>query len=233
MGKCICARHGHTGIVEVCPHAGDSIANGCYGDFHLIDVFGKLLVCKECFHRYGLSQFENCPRLWEHPDEKLEDAYFEIYDRLEGRRVECAECVAAAEVAQARKDGRPDPFPVFERTLTANHRETLDRLEAHLIRNFDFQLSAVRPDGKKRAVFVEGGHYRLPLTVTAYYVTAADEQERIASLIANFLAEFELNQCKACFFEAEVWITWVNVEKHVSGGRRDEETLLREIFLNC
>jgi hypothetical protein len=233
VGKCICERHGHTGIVEVCPHAGDIIANGCYGDFHLIDVYGLLLVCEECFHRYGLSQFENCPCLWDHPDQKVEDAYFEIYERLEGRRVKCAECVAAAEVAQARKDGRPDPFPVFERTLTENHRETLDRLKAHLIRNFDFQFSAVEPDGKKRAVFVKGGHYRQPLTVTVYYITAANGQERIASLVANFLAEYELNQCRIRFLEAEVWTTWVNVAKRASGGYRGQETLLREIFMNC
>ncbi|MGO9487161.1 MAG: hypothetical protein ACLPX9_21735 [Rhodomicrobium sp.] len=233
MGICICEKHGRAGIVEVCPHAGDLIDKGRYGDFHLIDVLGLLLVCEECFRGYNLQQFENRPRFWEHPDEQAEEAYLGIYERLEGRRVKCAECVATAEVAQARRDGKPDPFPVFERTLTANHREVLEQLEAHLIHNFDFEPSIVEHQRKERAVFVQGGNYREPLTVTVYYVTAADKQEQIASLIADFLAAFELNQCRIRFFQAEIWITTYNAEKRPSGAYRGQETLLREIFLNC
>ncbi len=160
MGKCICEKHGHTGIVEVCPHAGDLIASGRYGDFHLIEMLGLLLVCEECWHRYDLRQFENCEGDFETFDDKILDAFYAVYERLEGRRVECAECVAAAEVAQARRDGKPDPFPVYERTLTANHRDALDQLEAHLIRNFDFKPSIVETYRKRPTVFVQGGQYR-------------------------------------------------------------------------
>jgi hypothetical protein len=120
----------------------------------------------------------------------------------------------------------------LERTLTANHREALGQLEAHLIRNFDFQLSVVEPYREKQAVFIEGGHYRRPLTVTVYYVTAADEQERIASLIADFLEAFELNQCRVRIFQAEARTTWSTPRERISGGR-GEEMLLREIFQNC
>jgi hypothetical protein len=229
VGKYICE--------EVCPHVGDLIAQDRYGDFHLIDMLGRLLVCEECWHAYGLQQFANCPNWaesnFEHPNDEVLDAYFEIYERLEGRRVECAECVAAAEVTQSRRDGKPDPFPVFERTLTENRRDVLDRLEAHLIRNFAFKPSIVEHFRKEQAAFVHGGNYRRPLAVTVYYVTVRDDQDRIASLAADFLAAFELNQCLLQFFETEVWTTWFNAETRTSGGYRGKETLLGEIYLNC
>jgi hypothetical protein len=130
-------------------------------------------------------------------------------------------------------EGRPDPYRVYERTLTENHREILNELEAHLISRFEFQFSAVNPAKRERAVFVRGGDYRQPLTVTTYYVTTAEEQDFIVLLLTDFLAKFELNQAKVAFFAAEVWTTWFNPEKRTSGGRRGKEKLLRETFINC
>jgi hypothetical protein len=180
-----------------------------------------------------LGKIEFYPGYFQHPDEELTDAYQEIYERLEGRHVRCVECVAAAQVCQARKEGRPDPFPVYERTLTYNHREVLGQLEGYLVRNFKFQRSTIGPDKRKPAVFVQAGDYRQPMTVKAYYVTKAQDQDRIASLVTNFLRGVELNQCKMLFLEAEVWHTWSNPEKGVSGGYRGEEKPLREIYVNC
>jgi hypothetical protein len=236
MGLYLCKKHGRAGIVEACPHAADTISEGHYGQFHRIEFFGTLLVCQECLRNYDLANFKGLPSYFasELPDyDDAVEAFTEIYERLEGRRVFCSECVAAAEVTQARREGRPDPYPVYERTLTENHREILNELEAHLIDRVEFQFSKVNHAERRKAVFVHGGNYRQPVTVTIYYVTTTDDQDFIVLLVANFLAKFELNQAKAVFFAEEVWITWSNPEKGTSGGRRGEEKLLRETFINC
>jgi hypothetical protein len=165
--------------------------------------------------------------------EVLRAAYEEAYKRLEGRRVGCAECVAAAEVSQARKEGRPDPYPVYERTLTHNQRKVLDDLKQYLARNFIFPRSSIGSDRDKPALFIEERNYRWLMTVKVYYVMDAQEQDRIAGLVADFLRKVERNQCRLIFLEAEVWHTWSNPEKGISGAYRGQEKLIREIFVNC
>jgi hypothetical protein len=237
VGVFICEKHGQAGIVEACPHAAEIIGQENYHQFHRIEIFGVMLVCEECLRKYKLAGFEGYPS-WieaERPDEELDkavDAYLEKYERLIGRRAFCSECVAAAEVAQTRREGGPDPFPVYERTFTANHSEALGELKEHLATSFEFRYSVVNP--AERAVFVSGGNYRQPMTVTIYYVTMPNEQDFIVSLVRNFVARSERNQVRVIFFEAEVWTTWLSPKKPASGGgRRGKETLLREIFLNC
>jgi hypothetical protein len=231
-GITICKKHGRAGLVEFCPHVADVIASGNYCHFHRIEVLGTLLVCSQCLRKYGLEQFERRRSYIEEPDDGLIDAYEKSYECLEERRQGCAECVAAAEVAQARKDGKPDPFPVYERTLTANQQATLYELKACLLLNFKFQPSVRDADRRTPAMFLAGGNYRWPMTLTIYYITVPEEQDRIASLVANFLRGMELNQGKIIFFEAEVCITKSNYGAGTSHSYRGHEVLLREIYLN-
>jgi hypothetical protein len=233
MGIIICKKHGRAGIVELCPHAAADIAKGNFGRFHRIKIFGMLIVCEGCLFKFGLAQFEFRPSFLDYQEDELVAAYEASYERLEGRRVECIECVAAAEVSQARREGKPDPYPVYEHTLTSNHHATLDGLKEYLARNFKFRHTIIEPDGRKLAMFVESGHYRKPMTVKVYYVMSAQEQDLIVSLVTNFVKNVELNQCRVVFLEAEVWNTWSNPEKGVSGGSRGPEKLLREVFVNC
>ncbi len=232
MTLVICPKHGAHGIIELCPHAADLVDKGCYNTFHTIEICTTLLVCEECLQKYDLGKFKDCSSILDDDyDDDLVDAYFEAYEQLEGRQIECRECVAAAEVKQARKNGEPDPFPVYERTLNSNHRDILDLLKAHLTSNFKFQHSVV--EKQEPACFIYGGGYREPLTVKVYYVTAETEQNYIIGLVKNFLADFELNQGRILFYEKEVWVTWSNPEQGTSGGSRGDERLLQNSFINC
>jgi hypothetical protein len=232
MGIVQCKKHGRAGIIELCSHASEIIDSGSFDHFHEIIVLNKLLVCESCFCQYGLARFQGRDFLEAKSDkeaEELLDAYDEATNQLGETDIKCAECVAAAEVNQARKAGRCDPFPVYERTLTSNHRETLRRLEEYLVGNFDFQPSLLEPQEQKRAVFVFAGSYRKPMTVAVYYVTRADKQDLIVKLISEFLADFSLNQSRIVFYEAEL----TNTSSLTGVTRRGEERILREIFVNC
>jgi hypothetical protein len=232
MGITICEKHGRAGIVELCPHAAADITNGDLGRFHRIEILDVLIVCEECLSKCGLSQFEHRPSWFDSQDDELFEAYGKAYELLDGRQCRCMECVAAVEVSQARKEGRPDPYPVYERTLTSNHHATLDDLKDYLARKFKFRHTIIEPDGHRLALFVEGGNYRKPMTVKVYYVIDANEQDLIVSLVTDFIKDIELNQCRIVFLETEVWNTWSNPEKGVSGGSRGPEKLLREVFVN-
>jgi hypothetical protein len=232
MGIVQCKKHGRAGIVELCSHASEIIGSGSFDHLREIVVLNKLLVCERCFDQHGLARFQGRDFLETKSDkeaEELLDAYDEAVNQLGETDVKCAECVAAAEINQARKAGRCDPFPVYERTLTSNHRETLRRLEEYLVGNFDFQPSLLDPQEQKRAVFVFAGGYRKPMTVAVYYVTRTDKQDYIVKLISEFLTDFSLNQSKIVFYESEL----INTSSFTDVTSRGEERILREVFVNC
>jgi len=235
MGKVQCKRHGGAGTVQLCSHAAEIVDSGSFDHFYEVGVLGKLLVCERCYHQHGLERFQGRSILTEASDEeaeKLSESHDEACDQMGGTELKCAECVAAAEVNQARKAGRPDPFPVYERTLNSDHWVTLRHLEEHLVRNFDFHPSLLEREKQRRAVFASAGNYRKPMTVEVYYVTKRDEQEFIVKLVSAFLAEFSFNQCRIVFYEAEVINRWMNSY----GGlvtQRGEENIIHEIFINC
>lgn len=244
MGICLCERHGRAGIVVVCPHVSELVSRGRYGRFHRLRVLGEDIFCGDCFHATGLD--DTAREVDDTGAAHLADAAIETYlraiERLGQRTTaHCAECVAAAEVTQARIDGRPDPFPVYERTMTSHHAGALSELYAYLVDELAFRESiAPRPDvdavdtveaveaGATSAVAVVAGTYRKPLTVRAYYVVEAAAQDRIVGLVSGFLAGRELDQARVEFYEAEIW------ETDGLGLRyRGEERLLRDALLNC
>ena len=120
MAITLCKKHGRAHFTEVCPHVAAHVDAGRYGSFHrIVMVPSGLLVCSECLAKYGLADFVDNPGLrvgedfWDFdPDEATYEAFARAYRRFEDRQVLCDECIAAAEVAKARRDGRPDPFPV-------------------------------------------------------------------------------------------------------------------------
>ncbi len=235
MGICLCEKHGRAGIVVVCPHVSELVSRGRYGRFHRLRVLGEDVFCGDCFHATGLDDLARDPAVDGRGIAELADAVIETYfgaiERLGQRTTaHCAECVAAAEVTQARIDGRPDPFPVFERTMTSHHGGALSELRAYLVSEFAFRESiAPRVDaGAAPAVSVVAGTYRQPLTVRAYYVVKAAAQERIVGLVSAFLAGRELDQARVEFYEAEIWET-----SGLGLRYRGEEKLLRDALLNC
>jgi hypothetical protein len=227
MGIISCKYHGEADIVEVCPHVAREIDNKRYEQFHNA---GSMLVCETCFHKYHLEDFENCSLdSFLNNDERLE-TFFNIYEQIQEKTVWCSECLSMAKVEQARKDNKQDPFPIYDRTLNSHCIEILTDLHKFLVTNYEFHKSTI---DDKPAVTISPGAYTYPLTVTIYYVTKETEQNKIIQLIDNFLRVQKLNQVKIEFYEAEVWNTWTNSEKGVSGRSKGFEKLLREVFVNC
>lgn len=232
MGIIICPKHGRAGLVESCAHVGETLDEGLFGNFEKLNVFGTMLLCHRCFDDLGFSGYLNIKTKdfssWNNP---LFERYERDYERIPGRRALCAECVAAAEVADSRRKGKCDPFPVFERTITSNDKATIGEIEDQIGSNFDFRKSIVAED--KAACFVIPGTYRKPLTVKVYYVTDRFEQDKIKSFLLSLLEGRQMNEAKVEFWEAEIWTSWTNDKTGTQGHKRGAEVLLREEYLNC
>lgn len=190
-------------------------------------------MCGDCLVASGLDGFDGETASSIRNDGDLQLRYLEAAGRYADAAARCGECVAAAEVAQARREGRPDPYPVYERTMTSHHEAELEALLAVLLKSFQFRPSLVwlgipRYDDHP-AVFVSGGGYREPLGVKTYYVTEPGDQDQIIDLVSRFLAGRELDQAMIEFYEAENWTTGPDG----LGGSRGEEKLLRRTFLHC
>jgi hypothetical protein len=219
----------------VCPHVAQDLDRGVFGNFEKVSVMGSLLLCRECYLNNGFDQFRdykcnNLPRHeWPETDETVLDKFEDAYKTLEGRRGYCAECVAAIQVNQARKDGEKDPFPIYEKTMTSHDQVRIQALADYLTRHFDFQGSIVTKT--KVAAFVTPGNYRQPTTVKIYYVLDQHQQDKIILLTSDFLKDLPLNQAKVEFWEAEKWTAWKT--KNGTAGSRGKEVLQREAYLNC
>jgi len=235
MGICLCDKHGRAGIAVVCRHVSEEVSRGRYGGFHRVRVLGEDVICGDCFRATGLDALTRARVAGaEHGVELARlgaaiEAYFAAIERLgRGTTAHCAECVAAAEVTQARMDGRPDPFPVFERTMTSHHRGALSELRGYLTGELSSREPAAGVELRSPAVSVSPGTYRQPLTVRAYHVVDAAAQERVIGLVSAFLTGRELDQARVEFYETEVWET-----TGLGLRRRGEELLLRHALLNC
>lgn len=226
MGQFLCEKHGLSGNVVPCQHVATELDNGRFGKFYEVGMF---LVCETCLHKHELERFVG-QDVWG-GDEELFDAFIDASEKLDGNDSRCSECIAVVQVEQARSDGKDDPFPVYERTLNSHSADVINDLDSLLKKKFQFQKSIV--DGRDVAMFVMPGTYTRPLTIRIYYVTSEDEQTQLVALVKEFFESFRENQVKVEFFEAEVWEIWSDPETEMSGGERDEEKLLKEVFLNC
>ena len=130
-----------------------------------------------------------------------------------------------------RRNGQPDPFPVYENTITANNPAPAEKLKKLLNVNFKVRKSIVNKDGP--ALFVEQGHYRTPLVVKAYYVHDRAEQDRLIDFVKRFFQDPPFFQARVELWDTEVWTTWTNDRTGSSGGIRGNEILLREAYVNC
>ena len=233
MGVCICKKHGRSGIVVTCAHVAASLDAGRFGDFHLIQLMGHLLVCSDCLTTHGFDAFVDLPSALPSPanqgnfdaDEAVLIAYEAACERLGTHKPFCSSCVDEIEFQQARRDGRPDPFPVYERTLTSLNQDLIDTLERRLLDRFKFRESIVQK--KTCALEVYPGDYRRPLTLRTYYVVDPEDQRRIVDAVSSFLRDQQLNQARVQFWEAEAW-TQTKVR-----GWRGAEKLLHSVDLNC
>ncbi len=232
MGLINCDKHGYAGIIETCAHVATDIDNRRYGRY--CDA-GTLLVCDECLHKYHLEPFQKYTplldgRFHDIPDDVLE-AYFHAYKQMQHNAVRCSECVAVARVEQARRNGEPDPFPTFGRTLTSHDSEEIEELRKTVTEQFHFRESVV--DDNHDAVFIYPGNYTQPLTIVCYYVKSESEQNRIVAFIQSLFKDHEWNQVRVRFLESEVWHTLTSPVHGATGRQRGDEVLLNEVLLNC
>jgi hypothetical protein len=235
MGVTICEKHGQAGFVEMCSHTSALVDRGLLPTGHRLTALGGLLVCGDCFELLGFSRFaslEDMPieqRI--SADTSLWQAFEEAYNKIERRRSICAECLAAIEIEDARRKGLPDPFRVFERTLTSNESALIKDLEDQIKSAFPFKMSAVQ--STDLAVWLIPGTYRRPLTLKIYYETEGAIQESVAALLCSLLQDVPSNQAKLEFWEVENWSSRPNATATATIATRGPETLLREIYLNC
>lgn len=107
MAICICAKHGRAGFAEACPHVAEAVDKGNVGRFHRLCVPpAALLVCDDCFRKYGFADFKEHPGVvgkcaWD-IDDDLMKLFYDAHARLEGRTGRCAECIDAAQVSLAK-----------------------------------------------------------------------------------------------------------------------------------
>jgi ribosomal protein S17E len=245
MGIILCKRHGKQGFEQVCKHIdADLKAEVCLKSKRL-DFWGNILVCDECWKNYEIEKFEEHPELkgkdyFDIDDEFDENSYIfqeycKVYDKLnENMGGWCLQCMAEIKIKNARRNNKPDPFRVFEKTLTHAQKDVVEKLEEELTGKFQFQKSVVWETQfqNRPAVFIQAGAFSYPLTIKIYYVIDECKQDKIIHFVEKFLQQTELSQAKIEFWEAENWIATEN-QFGLYNYRRGEEKLLREEMLNC
>jgi hypothetical protein len=243
VGIIRCDKHGNQGFNEVCIHIHDEYKQNIYREYFYfrLGAFLGTLVCDECWKTHNLDNFQKFSEmsadefldLDEGKAKPIEDKWEKVYNSID-RHVWCIECVKEVQIKQARRNNEPDPFCVFERTLTQKQKETIESLENHLIDNFKFEKSVYwESQNKDRpAVSVMAGAYSNPLTIKIYYYIDENEQNKIVDFVAGFLQNIEFNQARLEFWEAESWIATEN-QFGLYGYHRGGEKLLREVYLNC
>lgn len=241
MGITLCKKHGQQGFFEVCGHIYQEYENDIYrsnrrfelGEFYFIEV------CEKCWQKHNLDRFDHFAEisddeLLDMDQEKakaIDDEWRKVYDSV-NRRGLCVQCIAEVKVKQAKRNNEPIPFPIFEKTLTENQSDLVEKLKKNLLENFHFQKSArcFIPYENFPAVFVRTGAFTYPLSVKIYYILSETEQNEIVEFVKTFLEQTELNQAKIQFWEAE---SWIKTETEFGFSHQGEEKLLREVYLNC
>jgi hypothetical protein len=245
LGIILCEFHGRGSVVEGCAHVVEQIRQHRFGHFHpvVFSGFCEFLLCVECFAAF-VADFHSYPKvagsrnldefLDAMQDPAAEREFDCAYERIPGRECICSECIAVAQVEQAKLDDVPPPFPIYEKTLTSLQQPIIDDLRHALTSAFHFKPSICTPNAV--VAFFSHGAYTRPLTIAIYSITTPEIQDQIIAFIDRFLASHELNQARVRFYEAEVWLPWSETGPTVNGirgGRRGKENLLREVYLNC
>lgn len=101
MGIMICKTHGRVGFVETCQHVAQQIDSGKIPAGHRFTNLVDLLICDECYDRFGFEQFSDLAKLPPEESAKMDDsrwqAFEAAYEAVKGRRSHCLKCVAELE----------------------------------------------------------------------------------------------------------------------------------------
>lgn len=205
-----CDVHGPQGLYEVCAHVADALAKD--RPLPMRETLGGVFACDACFDRLGLARFQALTH-WPSWPEAARRAYEEINAHGD---LWCNQCLAATRVRWARASGLPDPFPVYERTITRLRSDLADRLEAELAAAFSLPASVLHPGASPLIVWCGALDY--PLQIIVYGVFDAGTQDEIQRWVERFLAEVGLPEFLLEFRPAE------------DGGERSQDaTILRAV----
>jgi hypothetical protein len=198
-------------------------------------------VCDNCWTTFEFERYEKTfkPKKGEAYDldqgselvHLTDEEYKKINDAIGSfRSCYCSECLSEARVKTARKNGEPDPYPVFERTLM--NVERINDIGKMLVEKFALESRAnpltlrVEPP----IILFPGRHTR-PFSISLYYIDSKDTQDAIIKTVVDFLEPLSLDQFKITFLEAENFIKTGN--KLGFSVSRGEEIIWREEHVNC
>lgn len=206
MGCYDCPEHGLNGLAILCEHAGAQMQSGELEPTRSFELFQ---LCSACFDGANSAP----------PTIDIETLAHEAF---------CGMCFDRARVRYARSRGLADPFFVYEHTLWPIHGDELDELRATLLSRFRFPQSAMSDD-EQPALFVTGGTYREPTTITAYGALDAATQDEITAVVQRFFEHRTRFQRKLVFVEQMLVERWVSDDKRSFGRRHrfEDERVLR------
>jgi hypothetical protein len=201
MGCYDCPEHGLNGLGVLCEHAADQLQSGALEPTRSFELFE---LCDACF--IGAT---SAP-----PTIDIETLPHEAF---------CSMCFDRARVRYARSRGLADPFFVYEHTLWPIHRDELDELKNTLLSHFRFPQCAMS-DRALPALFVTGGSYRRPTSITAYGVLDAATQDEITAVVQGFFEKRTRFQRALVFVEEMLVDRWTSADGRSFGRRhRDED----------
>lgn len=229
MGKIECELHGDHGIVEVCQHIWEDFQNEMVTEMLEIPIL-KTQICKKCFTNTNVSEigeidFEDLIRLPKEKIIQLEKKIITKYDHII-RKGLCTECIKSIKLFNARKNGMPLPFEPFENTLLHKDGDKIESLKNILLSNYDFQNFKNPYLKKQKALILRGGGISYPLSISMYYVTDQEDQNRLLKLIEDFFKDIPQKQRKISFYESDNWIS--EEEGNTVRGYSGEKILLLE-----
>jgi hypothetical protein len=252
MGIIVCEKHGDQGFYEVCGHIDEEYKRNIYHKYRRfnLSVLGGPLVCDECWRIYNLDRFQDFSKMTEEKffdlDEgmakQFEDEWDKVYNLID-RRCWCVQCVAEIQVRQERKNNEPDPFRVFENTLTSNHQNEVKKIENRLIDELGIQKYSFSyehfetPDCSSKhidspALFVNFGAFTYPMTISIHAVISEMQQNKIIEQINKTFESVACNQVKIEFYAEDIWTASKACDKTIH-YKSSRGSLLKEVYLNC
>lgn len=218
-----CDEHGSVGAAFACPHLLDDLELDHLDALDESEDIGfGVLLCKTCCSCTDVRELDPSR-------EGFAAAWTQLTSDVPDLGCWCGVCLDWATVRAARRAGRPDPFPVYDRTLGYRDREVLGELRQFLLARFEVPQSAMQPE--QPALSVRWGNCHEPATVTVYGVTDEATIDAITTHVRAFFAAHERNQGRLILIEEQIVEHYET--PHGIGGRgtrhrRDLERVLRE-----
>ncbi|PJJ58618.1 hypothetical protein [Hymenobacter chitinivorans] len=203
MGGITCPIHGPSGFYELCEHIHRDFNNGVIPERRYLPVC-RTQLCTDCYYENNVKEipYLTYDEILSLPKEEyliLEDRIRTVYNAINRRHI-CANCFKQVQIIDAKTTGKELPFEAFENTLMYKDKETIEALEQILKYNYKFKQTINHfTNTFERNWHIMGGEVSSPLSITFYYINKDEDQNKILTLINNFLKIFLKNSVKSFF----------------------------------